>query len=88
MSSNRNSSSSGIGICGVLTIVFVVLKLVGVINWSWLWVLCPLWIDILLTVIVLVIIAIIDNKTRKKTWKSGRINGRFNDVSKRLCKRI
>ena len=34
MSSNRNSSSSGIGICGVLTIVFVVLKLVGVINWS------------------------------------------------------
>ena len=73
MSSNRNSSSSGIGICGVLTIVFVVLKLVGVINWSWLWVLCPLWIDILLTVIVLVIIAIIDKKARKKTWKSGRI---------------
>jgi hypothetical protein len=73
MSSNRNSSSSGIGICGVLTIVFVVLKLVGVINWSWLWVLCPLWIDILLTVIVSVIITIIDNKTRKKTWKSGRI---------------
>lgn len=73
MSSNRNCSSSGIGICGVLTIVFVVLKLVGVINWSWLWVLCPLWIDILLTVIVLVIVAIIDNKVRKKTWKSGRI---------------
>lgn len=73
MSSNRNSSSSGIGICGVLTIVFVVLKLVGVINWSWLWVLCPLWINILLTVIVLVIIAIIDNRARKKTWKSGRI---------------
>lgn len=73
MSSNRNNSSSGIGICGVLTIVFVVLKLVGVINWSWLWVLCPLWIDILLTIIVLVIIAIIDNKARKKTWKSGRI---------------
>ncbi len=72
MSSNK-SSSSGIGICGVLTIVFIVLKLVGVINWSWLWVLCPLWINILLTVIVLVIIAIIDNKARKKTWKSGRI---------------
>lgn len=73
MSSNRNSSSSGIGICGVLTIVFIVLKLVGVINWSWLWVLCPLWINILLTVIMLVIIAIIDDKARKKTWKSGRI---------------
>ena len=73
MSSNRNSSSSGIGICGVLTIVFVVLKLVGVINWSWLWVLCPLWIDILLTIILLVIIAIMNKRTRKKKWKSGRI---------------
>lgn len=70
---NSSERSSGIGICGVLTIVFVVLKLVGVINWSWLWVLCPLWIDILLTVIVLVIIAIIDKRTRKKMWKSGRI---------------
>ena len=65
MSSNRNNSSSGIGICGVLTIVFVVLKLVGVINWSWLWVLCPLWIDILLTVIVLVIFAIINKRDKQ-----------------------
>lgn len=64
MSSNRNSSSSGIGICGVLTIVFVVLKLVGVINWSWLWVLCPLWIDILFAIIILVIFAIVDRKTK------------------------
>ena len=73
MSSNRNNSSSGIGICGVLTIVFVVLKLVGVINWSWLWVLCPLWIDILLTVIVLVIITIINKRTSNKYRKSERI---------------
>lgn len=72
MSSNRNSSSSGIGICGVLTIVFVVLKLVGVINWSWLWVLCPLWIDILFAIIVLVIFAIVDRKT-KNNRKSRRI---------------
>lgn len=73
MSSNRNSSSSGIGICGVLTIVFIVLKLVGVINWSWLWVLCPLWIDILLTVIVLVIFAIINKRASNKYRKSERI---------------
>ena len=50
----KNNSSSGLGICGVLTIVFVVLKLVGVINWSWLWVLSPLWIDIVLTVSILI----------------------------------
>lgn len=34
----------GIGFMGLLTIVFIVLKLTGVINWSWLWVLAPLWI--------------------------------------------
>lgn len=73
MNSNRNSSSSGIGICGVLTIVFVVLKLIGVINWSWLWVLCPLWIDLLLTIIVAVIIVIINKRTSNKYGKSGRI---------------
>lgn len=71
MSSNRNSSS--LGICEVLTIVFIVLKLVGVINWSWLWVLCPLWIDILLAIIVLVVILIIDKRTNNKYLKSGRI---------------
>lgn len=73
MSSNRNSSNSGIRICGVLTIVFVVLKLVGVINWSWLWVLCPLWINLLLTIIVAVIIVIINKRTSNKYGKSGRI---------------
>lgn len=72
MNSNRNSSS-GIGICGVLTIVFVVLKLIGVINWSWLWVLCPLWINLLLTIIVAVIIVIINKRTSNKYGKSGRI---------------
>lgn len=42
------SSSGGIGFVGLLTIVFIVLKLTGVIAWSWLWVLSPLWIGGLL----------------------------------------
>lgn len=42
---NRNNSN-GIGIAGLLTIVFVVLKLCGVIDWSWWWVLSPLWISL------------------------------------------
>jgi membrane protein YdbS with pleckstrin-like domain len=53
--SNNTSSSSGLGFFSVLTIVFVVLKLVGVINWSWWWVLSPTWIGIALWLIVLVI---------------------------------
>lgn len=49
MSSNRNNNTNvgagGIGFGGILAIVFIVLKLVGVINWSWWWVLSPIWIS-------------------------------------------
>lgn len=37
------ASSSGIGVLGLLGIVFVVLKLVGYIDWSWWWVTAPFW---------------------------------------------
>lgn len=53
--SKNSGSSSGIGFFGLLTIVFVVLKLVGVIDWKWVWVLCPLWISAALVVICLAI---------------------------------
>ena len=42
---NNNSSSGGLGLGGVLTVIFVVLKLCGLIDWSWLWVLSPIWIS-------------------------------------------
>jgi hypothetical protein len=41
----------GIGFAGALTILFIALKLLGVITWSWLWVLSPLWISVLLGLI-------------------------------------
>ena len=42
------SKSNGIGLGTVLTMIFVVLKLTNYINWSWWWVLSPLWIPILI----------------------------------------
>jgi len=36
----------------ILGIIFIVLKLVGIINWSWLWVLSPIWISFVLFVFV------------------------------------
>jgi len=53
MSSGSNSSSSGIGFTGVLTIVFIVLKLTGYIEWSWLWVLSPIWISISVSIAII-----------------------------------
>ena len=47
--------SGGIGFSGLLTIVFIVLKLCEVITWSWIWVLSPLWISIALGLSILVV---------------------------------
>jgi hypothetical protein len=58
MSSNNSSSSSGIGFTGLLTILFIGLKLTGYINWSWWWVLSPIWISILLILGIFLAIAI------------------------------
>lgn len=41
-----------LGIGGVLTIVFVVLKLTNLIDWSWIWVLSPVWIPIVILIIL------------------------------------
>lgn len=43
---------SNLGILDILLIVFIVLKLIGVINWSWCWILAPLWIHIVLVIII------------------------------------
>lgn len=55
---SSSNSSGGIGIGGVLLIVFIVLKLCGVIAWSWWWVLSPLWIPIALWLAVVAIAGI------------------------------
>jgi len=61
----ESTSSNGIGICGLLGVAFVVLKLCHVINWSWWWVTAPFWIPIAIvllcigTVLLWGIIAII-----------------------------
>jgi hypothetical protein len=52
MSESSSSSSSGIGFVGLLTIVFITLKLTGYIAWSWWWVLSPLWISFGIGIII------------------------------------
>ncbi len=52
--SSSSSSSGGIGFVGLLTIVFVVLKLTNYIDWSWVWVLSPIWISVAFWVAIFV----------------------------------
>lgn len=44
MSNVTVNSYRGMGLGGWLTLIFVTLKLVGFITWSWWWVLSPVWI--------------------------------------------
>lgn len=53
----NKSGSAGIGFTGLLTIVFIVLKLTHIINWSWVWVLSPIWITA--GIVLVLILAII-----------------------------
>jgi len=53
------STSSGIGFSGMLTILFIGLKLTGYITWSWWWVLSPLWISAIIGIIIIIIVLII-----------------------------
>ena len=61
-SETKVSYSGGIGFTGLLTIVFVILKLLEKIDWSWWWVLSPLWISFLLVMVFFVILLIIELK--------------------------
>jgi hypothetical protein len=58
-SNNGTSTSGGIGFVGLLTILFVALKLTGVIAWSWWWVLSPIWLSFVLWLVILGVIGLI-----------------------------
>ena len=63
---SNKQASGGIGFTGLLTIVFIILKLCGIITWSWWWVLSPLWISAILWVVLVVIVLLVGG------WKDGR----------------
>lgn len=54
-SSASHTSGGGIGCGGVLTLLFAGLKLSGLIDWPWVWVLSPLWISAIITVLAILL---------------------------------
>lgn len=55
MSENKSASKGGVSGTTLLQIAFIVLKLCGVINWKWVWVLAPTWIAIILVIVIALI---------------------------------
>ena len=68
---DKKVTYAGVGVIDLLGIIFIALKLAGVINWSWVWVISPFWIPVAL-VFLLCMFAVIcidfkgDEKHRKQ----------------------
>lgn len=63
--SERNSSNyGGVGFIGLLTVLFIGLKLTGYISWSWWWVLSPIWISWLVIIPILLVVLVVLSKGR------------------------
>lgn len=60
------NTSTGIGFLGLLTIAFIVLKLCHVIEWSWLWVLAPMWIPLAVVIALCVLYVILGFIEKKR----------------------
>jgi len=67
MKYNSEIRSTGLTLLDVLLVVFIVLKLCGVIDWSWMVVLWPLWVQLGLIAIVLIVclIVLLVNKIKR-----------------------
>lgn len=57
--SNNSSNSGGVGIFGLMFLLFLGLKLTNNIDWSWWWVTAPLWGGFVLTVLIVFILLVL-----------------------------
>ena len=59
--------------CYAVGFVFIILKLTGVVKWSWLWVLSPLWIAFLVFGIIIIGLVIYCKIKENKSYKGDRL---------------
>jgi Flp pilus assembly protein TadB len=66
MSNKKRLPAGGgnMGLAWFLTFIFIILKLVGVITWSWVWVLSPLWISFVIGAVALIVVMIFFSKEK------------------------
>lgn len=62
----KNNGFTGIGFSGLLTLIFIVLRLCKVISWSWWWVLSPIWISIAIIALAIIGVVVVS------VWKDRR----------------
>jgi Flp pilus assembly protein TadB len=63
----KQRKKAGLGFISTLTLLFIVLKLTGLVHWPWIWVLCPVWISGVLAIAAFSIILIV-GRIKKGKW--------------------
>ncbi len=71
-STNTATRATGVGIGGLLTVAFIVLKLTGTITWSWWWVLAPAWIPLGVALLALIVWWIVVAIAVRREWSERR----------------
>ena len=71
---NEKTTSGGFGFGSVLLLTFIILKLVGVINWSWWWVLSPIWIPVVLLMVASILLFVVYRIVKYFRLKNGLRN--------------
>ena len=56
---SEKNYNGGVSFCGLLTLIFITLKLTNFIDWSWWWILAPLWIPVGLIIFIVIILLLI-----------------------------
>ena len=59
MHKEKEVKTVGLGFADALTLLFIALKLCGVIDWKWIWVLSPIWISILFLALIFLVIVVL-----------------------------
>ena len=55
----QTASSGGVSFCSLLTVLFIGLKLTNHIDWSWWWVLAPMWLPVTLVLGICLVIVVV-----------------------------
>ena len=72
--SNEKTTSGGIGFGSLHLLTFIILKLVGVVDWSWWWVLSPIWIPVALLLAVSILLFVVYRIIKYFRLKNGLKN--------------
>lgn len=83
MAKSSSTASSSTNIVGLLGVAFVVLKLIGVINWSWWWVTAPFWGGLAIGLVIIAggmliagaaagVLAILESRNNKRIRRQNR----------------